>query len=109
MRLARETVLITALLALAACTPDAALDPLEVAPPRTDLAFPEINVVPRGEVAQMTPEEEIALLTALNAELEAKSVLTPAERALFEQRKRRLLQLARSNTAAVNAEIEARN
>jgi hypothetical protein len=94
---------------LSACTPAATLDPLEIAPPRTDLAYPQINVVPRGETTQMTAEEEIALLTALNAELAAQSVLTPAERALFEQRRKRLLQLARSNSRDVSAEIDARN
>jgi hypothetical protein len=105
----RTAMLIVVGVVAAGCTPTSALDPLEVAPPRADLAYPEINVVPRGEIAQMTAEEEIAMLNSLNAELAAKSVLTPAERAVFEARKRRLLKLARSNSASVNAEIEARN
>lgn len=93
-------------LASAGCTGSAA-DALNVAGHPAS-AYPNINVVPRGEVGQMSPEQEIAMLTALNAELSGRATLTPAEAAAFEQRRRRLAELAATNEAAVEKEIEGR-
>jgi hypothetical protein len=96
----------SATLATTGCT--GTTDAFSLAPARAGLEYPVINNVPRGETTQMTAEEEIAMLTALNAELEGQETLTPAERALYQQRKRRLLQLARTNGAEVENAIDAR-
>jgi hypothetical protein len=70
--------------------------------------YPTLNSVPSGAIAQMTPAEEIAMLTRLNAELGSRAALSPGEKAAFEQRRLRLLELARTNAASVQSQIEAR-
>jgi hypothetical protein len=93
---------------LAGCT-TSATDALDLrSPPSANLQYPNINVVPSGATPQMTPAEEADLLTALNAELDARRTLSPAELAAYNQRKRRLAELARTNRAVVEKAIESR-
>jgi hypothetical protein len=76
--------------------------------PPSPSAYPNLGRIPSAAVAQMTPDEEIAMLTRLNAELGSRPTLSPGEKAAFEQRRLRLLELARTNAASVQSAIDAR-
>ena len=64
--------------------------------------------MPAGALEQMTPEEEYAALTELNAALAAQPTMTPEQRALYEARRRRLAEIASHHAIDTEKAIEAR-
>jgi hypothetical protein len=70
--------------------------------------YPNINVVPTGEVKAITPQEEYAMLAELNAALAAQPQLTPGDKALYLARQKRLAQIAATHEIDTSRIIEAR-
>ena len=70
--------------------------------------YPNINVVPTGEVKGITPQEEYAMLAELNAALAAQPQLSPGDKALYMARQKRLAQIAATHAIDTTRIIEAR-
>lgn len=103
-RTIKPAILLSALCALTACTTQSGLQ--DVAPVEAD--YPNFNIVPRGEIAQMTPEEEAAMLVNLINAQQSQPGLSPAELRLLAQRKARLALLARTHAKDTERLIEDR-
>lgn len=70
--------------------------------------YPNINVVPSGEAAAITPQQEYEMLAELNAALAAQPQLTPGDKALYLARQKRLAQIAATHEIDTSRIIEAR-
>ena len=70
--------------------------------------YPNINVVPVGEAAPISPQQEYEMLAELNAALASQPVLNANERALYLARKKRLAEIARTHEIDTAKIIEAR-
>ena len=70
--------------------------------------YPNINVVPTGETAAITPQQEYEMLAELNAALAAQPQLTPGDRALYLARQKRLAQIAATHAIDTTRIIQAR-
>ena len=70
--------------------------------------YPNINVVPTGAVAAITPQQEYEMLALLNAAAASQPVMTAGEKAAYLARKKRLAQLAATHAIDTTRIIEAR-
>ncbi len=70
--------------------------------------YPNINVVPVGEVQPITPQQEYEMLAELNLALASQTQLSPSDKALYAAREARLLQIARTHAIVTTKIIEAR-
>ena len=70
--------------------------------------YPNINIVPAGEVAAITPQQEYQMLAELNAALAAQPQLSPGDKALYAARQKRLAQIAATHAIDTTRIIEAR-
>ena len=70
--------------------------------------YPNINVVPAGEAAPISPQQEYQMLAELNAALASQPVMTANDRALYLARKKRLADIARTHEIDTAKIIEAR-
>lgn len=70
--------------------------------------YPNINVVPAGEVRAITPQEEYAMLAELNAAMAAQPVISADDRAIYQARQKRLAEIARTHAIDTTKIIEAR-
>ena len=70
--------------------------------------YPNINIVPQGETAAITPQQEFDMLASLNAALSAQPAMSNAERADFLARQKRLAEIARTHEIDTARIIAAR-
>jgi hypothetical protein len=70
--------------------------------------YPNINVVPQGEVAPLTPQQEYEMLASLNAAAASQPVMTAADKASYLARQKRLQLLAATHAIDTTKIIEAR-
>ena len=70
--------------------------------------YPNINVVPVGEAAAISPQQEYQMLAELNAALATQPVMTANDRTLYLARKKRLAEIARTHEIDTAKIIEAR-
>jgi hypothetical protein len=70
--------------------------------------YPNINVVPTGETAAMTPQQEYEMLASLNAAAASQPVMTAGEKAAYLARQKRLALIAATHAIDTTRIIEAR-
>lgn len=70
--------------------------------------YPNINVVPVGEVAAISPQQEYEMLAELNAALASQPALSINDKAVYEVRQKRLAQIAATHAIDTTKIIEAR-
>jgi hypothetical protein len=70
--------------------------------------YPNINVVPTGEAAALTPQQEYEMLASLNAAAAAQPVMTAGEKAAFVARQKRLALIAATHEIDTAKIIAAR-
>ena len=70
--------------------------------------YPNINVVPQGEAAPISPQQEYQMLAELNAALATQPVLNANDKALYLARQKRLAEIARTHEIDTAKIIEAR-
>ena len=70
--------------------------------------YPNINVVPTGEVAALTPQQEYEMLAELNAAVAAQPIMSTGEKAAYLARQKRLAQIAATHAIDTTRIIEAR-
>ena len=70
--------------------------------------YPNINVVPTGEVAAITPQQEYEMLASLNAAAASQPVMSAGEKAAYLARQKRLAQIAATHAIDTTRIIEAR-
>ena len=70
--------------------------------------YPNINVVPTGAVAPLTPQQEYEMLAELNAAAASQPVMTAGDRAVYLARQKRLAQIAATHAIDTTRIIEAR-